>query len=235
MEKKLGKLPVMILTVLAAAIAFVLRVVQLNTAVDSSGRLVSGAGKGPLTWLCLLVLVLSVVYACLAQPRQELKKTQSVGVMAATLVAAFCMALSSVSLWMGERVLGIGGIMTAVCWVIIALLRQQKTVPSAVLFMLPALFDAVRLIVEFRDWSRDPQILDYCFDLLAGICVMCATFHLGAFSFGKGPRKRSLFFCMAGTVFCVIAMAGADLIGVVSMAASALWLMSNLWLLLGEE
>ena len=54
--------------------------------------------------------------------------------------------------------------------------------------MIPALFFAVRLIMDFRLWSQDPQILDYCFDLFALLSIMCATYYLGGFCFAKQSR-----------------------------------------------
>ena len=235
MEKKIGRLPVTLITVLAAAVALILRHMQLRTALDEMGNIMVGAGKGPLTWVCVAFVLLALVYSFLLKPGKTMEQGGEPLVMVLTLCAAFLMALGSAAVWHTARVIAFGGLVTAVCWVIIALKRHQKELPSAVLFMLPALFYAIDLIVEFRDWSRDPVILDYCFELFARIAVMCATFHLGGFSLEKGRRKMTVFFCLCGVVFSATAMAGAGLSGALTAAAAALWLLANVWIALREE
>lgn len=234
MEKKLERVPVIIITAVSAAVAFLLRHIQLLTQIDTSGRIMAGAGKGPLTWICLILLLASAGYAFLLSPRETLEG-RSVPALILTLAAAFFAALGSIAMWKVNPVLTVGGLAAAVCWVILALQRQQGTLPSAIWFMLPALFNAVELIVQFRDWSRDPLLLDYCFDLFAAIFVMCATFHLGGFSLGRGHRRRSVFYSMGGVIFCAVAMAGSSVMEAMPMIGSILWLMANLWLLLSEE
>jgi len=74
--------------------------------------------------------------------------------------------------------------------------------------------------------------LDYCYDLLALICTMCALFHLGGFCFDQGRRRSAVFFTMGGVFFNVVAMAGAPAAEALSYLAATLWLLVNLWLLL---
>ena len=243
MEKRLGRIPVVVLTIMAAVVTYILRHVQLERSLDLSGKIMAGAGKGPLTWLCIAFAVLAAVYCILLQKRQMISVGGSSSVIV-TLVAAFLMTLGSAVRWNVNAVLALGGFVAAVCWVAVALVRRQGTTPSAALFMLPALFYAVELIIEFRGWSRDPLIMDYCFDLFALICVMCATFHLGGFSFQKGKRKLTVFYCICGVMFGAIAAAGyadgaaketAQLAGLFIQAGNILWLLVNLWLLMEEE
>ena len=243
MEKRLGRIPVIVLTIMAAVVTSILRYVQLQRSLDLTGKIMAGAGKGPLTWLCVIFVVLAAAYCIFLQKR----KSHGTGGMPSaivTLVAAFLMALGSAVRWNVNMVLALGGFVAAVCWVALALVRRQGTTPSAALFMLPALFYAVELIIEFRGWSRDPLIMDYCFDLFALICVMCATFHLGGFSFQKGKRKLSVFYCICGAMFSAMAAAGyvdgaaeasAQLAGLFIQVGNTLWLLVNLWLLMEEE
>lgn len=234
MGNRSERIPVMGITAAGAAVVYLLRHIQLQTQLDESGRIMAGAGKGPLTWICLGLVVLMSAYAFLLKPKDTMKRA-CVPAMIVTFAAAFCMALGSIAMWKGNLPMALCGLGTAVCWVILALQRQQDTQPSALLFMLPALFHAIELIVQFRDWSRDPLLLDYCFELLAGICVMCATFHLGGFSLGRARKRMSVFFCMCGVLFCAVAMAGQGFLSLLSTAGAGLWLLANLWLILDEE
>lgn len=221
------------LTVAMAVVAYILRHMQLKTQMVD-GRLLAEAGRGSLTWVCLIFGVLVLVRCIFLKKGTDLA-IGSPAVSILTLVAAFLMAMGSASLLRENTVLGLGGLAAAVCWVVVALQRMQKMQPHALCFMLPSLYYAVDLIINFRNWSRDPLIIDYCFELFALICIMCATFHLGGFSLKLGKRRRTAFFCLCGILFSAVSMAGADMMNMMSYLGAALWLLSNLWLLLSEE
>ena len=234
MEKRNEKISVMGITAAGAVVVYLLRHIQMQTQLDATGRIMAGAGRGPLTWICLSLTLLVGAYAFLLSAKDSMKNA-SVPAMVATLVAAFLMTLGSAASVRSDLPMALCGVGTAVCWVVIALWRQQDKMPASILFMLPALFGAVQLIVRFRDWSRDPLLMDYCFELLASICVMCATFHLGGFGLGRCRRRTCIFFCMSGVLFCAVAMAGRGVLSVLSSLGSAIWLLANLWLILDEE
>jgi len=232
MEQKLGRLPVMIVTVLAAIAAYFLRLNQLENLND-------GAGKGPLTWLCVAMVILFAVYAWLLRPRkkQQALSSRDPLVLVCTVAAAVGMVLGCVAMIRElendyDLLVAAGGMITAICWVVVALDRYRGRTLPALLFMIPTLFYAIRLILDFRNWSRDPMILDYCFDLLVLICIMCATFHLGGFCFDKGGRRLSVFYCCCGIVFGAAAIAGGRLRELAMTGGAMLWLAGNLWVLL---
>ena len=233
MEKKIGRLPVSLFTAVTAIAVFFLRKAQLLQ-VDETGKFLSGAGKGPLTWVCVIFALLAVLYAINMKKRDKMAKRSYVAT-AVTLAAAFCMAMGSAIMLTYSSMMAVLGLVSAVCWVVVALQRHQNTEPSAILFMLPTVFYAVELIVQFRGWSMDPQVLDYGFSLLTGICTMCASFHLGGFGFGKGKRRLTAFYCMVGMIVAAAAMAGAHMVNMLTVGGSALWLLANLWLLLEKE
>lgn len=234
MEKRKERISVMGITAAGAVVVYLLRHIQMQTQLDETGRIMAGAGRGPLTWICLGLTLLIGAYAFLLGTKDTMKNV-SMPAMVTTLAAAFFLVLGSFVSFKKDLLMALCGIGTAVCWVIIALKRQQDKTPSAILFMLPALFGALQLIVRFRDWSRDPLLMDYCFELLASICVMCATFHLGGFSLGRCRRRTCIFFCMSGVLFCAVAMAGRGILSVLSSLGYGVWLLANLWLILDEE
>ena len=234
MEQKLGRVPVMIVTILAAVAAYFLRLQQLQGMYDAAGRVVADAGKSPLTWLCVAVTVLFAVASRLLRPRKKSHALLGRGpaVMVCTRGAALGMILGCVAMVRDlenqyDLLLAAGGLVTAVCWVVVALDRVRGRQLPAALFMIPTLFYAVRLIFDFRNWSRDPMILDYCFDLLAMICIMCATFHLGGFCFDKGKRRLTVFYCCCGIVFGAVAIAGGRMRELAMTGGAMLWLGAN--------
>lgn len=239
MEQKLGRVPAMIVTILAAAAAYFLRLNQLQNMYDETGRVIDGAGSGPLTWLCVVMVLAFAVYAWFLRPRKKYSALtgKGLGLLVCTLAAALGLLLGCVAMvreleYEYDLLLAAGGIVTAICWVIVALDRCRGRKLHAALFMIPALFYAIRLILDFRNWSRDPAILDYCFDLLALICIMCATFHLGGFCFDAGKRRITAFFCCCGIVFGAAAIAGGRMREIAMTGGAMLWLAANLWVLL---
>ena len=234
MEQKLGRTPVVILTIGSAIAAYFLRLQQLQTAYDAGGRVIAGAGKGFLTWFSLAVAVLFALYAFCLRPRKKYNtiSDRSPVVLVLTLAAAVLVTMGCVcmALELEQRMdllLAAGGVITALCWVVVGLDRYRGRRVPALLFMVPALFFALRLISDFRDWSRDPQILDYCFELLSQIGVMCATFHLGGFCFDKGRRRITVFFCLFGLYFSAAALAGGTLRDLTFTGGVLLWLLAN--------
>lgn len=230
MERKQFSILAILVAVVSAVAAYFLRSHQLQTMLDEAGKFLQGAGKGPLTWVCVAFGVLALVYSLMLKKSSTCVVNSTLTTIT-TLLAAFAMAVGSAAELHRSAVIAVGGLIAAVCWVVVALQRQQGTQPSAGLFMLPALFYAVDLIIEFRDWSRDPLILDYCFQLLSSIFVMCATYHLGGFSLGRGKRRITIFYCLCGIVVSAAAMVGEGLGGMLKTGAAMLWLLGNLWLL----
>jgi len=239
MEKRLGRIPVVLVTVAAAIVGAFLRHLQLQTMVDDTGKLMSDAGNGPLTWLSVAFAVAVVVYCVLLQARKRMperhRRETVMTAMIVGIIAAFMLAMGSAAIWQNDRLLAVGGIVIAICWVVIALQLRQGIVPSPVCYIVAALFSAIELIIKFRGWSLDPLILDYCFDLFFNICAMCAIFHLGGFSFGKGRRKITVFFCVCGVFFGAVSLVGKSFAELLVTAGTTVWLLGTLWLMLAPE
>lgn len=237
MEQKLRRLPVMIVTVILAVAAFFLRRNQLKTAFDEIG-VIPGSGRA-IIWFAVAVVILFAVYAYFLRGRKKYSAISSrwMPLLAGSCAAAALLLVGSI-LRLGAPmeklalVIAVGGVVTAVCWVGTALSRYQAKPAHGALFLLPAVFYVVDLVLQFRLWTRDPVILDYCFDLLALICTMCALFHLGGYSFDQGRRRITVFFTLSGVFFNAAAMAGAPAAEFLGYLAAALWLLVNLWLLL---
>lgn len=235
MEQKLSRMPVMIGTVAVSILAYLGRNHQLTAAA-------AGTASGQ-SWLlpaaCILVTVLCGVYARSLRGRKKYGSvsSRSLPLLLVSCAAAVCLLISSVLLAVQrtqttDLLVAAAGLVTVVCWTAAAMARYLgKRAPSAV-FLFPAVFYIVNLICQFRFWMRDPAISDYCYDLFALICTMCAVFHLGGYSFDKGGRRITAFFTMTGVFFSLVALAGASTAGKLGYLGAALWLLVNLWLLL---
>ena len=235
MEQKLSRMPVMIGTVIVSVLAYLGRNNQLTAAADGAG-----SGNG---WLlpvaCILVTVLCGVYAWSLRGRKKYGSvsSRSLPLLLVSLGGAVCLLISSVLLAAQKTqttdvLVAVAGLATVACWTAVAMARYLGKRASSAVFLLPAVFYIINLICRFRFWMRDPAISDYCYDLLALICTMCAVFHLGGFSFDQGGRRVTTFFTMTGVFFSAVALAGASAAGKLGYLGAVLWLLANLWLLL---
>ncbi len=227
MEHKLGRLPAMIVVFLTAAAALFLRRAQ----VLHGGTLFS--------WFCVAVVLIYGVYSFLLRPDSSYDAIaeRSPVLLLGSVLAALAIAAASFSLLLErtshlDLLLAVGGLVTACCWVFTGMSHFKGRRVAAPVLMIPTLFFAVQLICSFRDWSRDPMILDYCFDLLGLISLMCASYHLGGFCFDKGRRKITVFFCLCGIFFGAAAIASGRVRELALTGGSMVWLVCNLWSLL---
>lgn len=238
MEQKIGRIPVMGATVLLALAAYLLRLNQLAAAFDDAG-IRTGKGVVLFTVFTVAAVALFAVYSRSLRGRKKYTaiagtslKVLAVGSVAALLMGSSGLVLLGNPALQGDRIIAAGSIVTAVCWAVTAIFRYQGKKVHAVLFLIPGVFFVAELIFLFRFWTRDPVLLDYCYDLFAMICVMCGVFHLGGFAFGQGSRRLTVFFSMCGVFFCAAAMADGSAASALGYGASAAWLLTNLWLLL---
>lgn len=238
MEEKLTRTTVMAALAGSAAVAFGLRLHQLHTAFDVVGTR-PGAGFSLFTVVTILAVLAFGAYARILRGRKKYNAVSggSLPVLIASGAAAVLLAVGSILLAVkyqqeGDLLIAAFGFLTAVCWGGTAAGRYVgKKVPTALL-LLPAVYYVISLVCQFRFWTRDPVILDYCYDLFALISTMCAVFHLSGYCFDEGRRRMTVFFSLCGVFFSAAALAGADWSTALTYLAAILWLGGNLWLLL---
>ena len=104
MEQKLRRTPVLILTVLLAAAAFLLRRNQLKTAFDEIGVI---AGKGGLfIWVTAVVILLFALYAFFLRGRKKYNAISSRNVVPAVLSCAAALLITCIA--QGYNLFGYG-------------------------------------------------------------------------------------------------------------------------------
>lgn len=149
--------------------------------------------------------------------------------------AALVLAGALLGLLRGEgRLVPALGVLAALCFGATAWQRSRGTVPLYVFHAAPCLYLVVKLILEFKQWSVDPAVLDYCFDLFFAISAMCAVFHLGSFCFDKGQRRVSVFWCLSCVVFAAVGLADGGLARCLLLAGMGVWTGCSAWQLLED-
>lgn len=196
-------------------------------------------GSTTLLWALALLSVLACAFAVLTarslKPRPGFAPNNrpSSAMLAELLAALLLLTVSAVQLFTLTGIqrwpIGLGGVCGALCLGAFAVLSLGRTAPSPYLYMGLTVSLICKLIPEFRVWSINPQLSDYCFRLFAMISVMCASFHLGGFALEQGRRRMTVFFCIAGVYFCALSLADGGWVNVLSYLAYGLFLGAVLW------
>ena len=240
MTAKTNRLAFFLPFLAGAAIGAAVRRWQLHTAFDGDGLVISGS---PSTWvlgiLCAALAVLALILVRRLPKRCGYAESFSsetpemiVSLAAAALLLAGC-CLELVSAPGGiNAIVQFLGIASALCMGFVARQRYMGVVPKAAFHMLPCVYLVVRLIVDFKRWSVDPAVLDYCYALFASITAMCAVFHLGGFCFSQGRRRTTVFWCLLCVVFSAVTLADGGLSNALLSGGLGLWAAVNGWELL---
>ena len=238
MKRKFTRTNMMIAAILLALAAFFLRLSQLSVAFDENG-MATGKGIVFFSVITVLAVIAFALYSRSLKGRKKYNAIAGTGLveMALGAAAAFLMIVAGIVLFLnpvnpGDKLVALGSVLAGACWGVTTAGRFFGKKLSPALFMIPAAFYVVDLVCRFRFWTRDPVIIDYCYDLFALISILFATFHLGGFCFDQGARRLTVFFCLCGTFFSAAAMVKAPAASVYGYMAAILWLFANLWLLL---
>ena len=122
-------------------------------------------------------------------------------------------------------VTGLLGILAAAAMVFAGYCRWMGKHPSMIFHAAGSIWLMLRLICLYRTWSADPQVEDYCFQLLAMICAMLAAYHRATFDANFGKREWYAFFSMAAVYFCILAIPGES--STLLFACLGVWLLTD--------
>ena len=128
-----------------------------------------------------------------------------------------------------------GNLIGACCIAWIAVRAISRKVPHLVCYLILTSSLILKLIPDFRTWSVDPVIMDYCFSMFAVISTMLAVLYLGSFVLDEGKRRLTGGFCICGVVFCCMTAADGDVADALVSLGYAMFLFAELWELLLPE
>lgn len=197
-----------LLALLAGGLSLALHL-WVNTTEDSRGLLNSSHIS---VWLLLGLLVLSLAGLVLL-----CRKLPGSCRFPASPTAAVCAFVAAVGLVIAdirefkasEDILitvnfGLGLLAAlSLCW--LGLCRLKGNAGTLLPQVLLNVYFAVHLIVQYRQWSGEPQILLYCFPLLASVCLMLQCYHRAMASVMGTDLKRYSFLKNAALILCCCA------------------------------
>ena len=105
--------------------------------------------------------------------------------------------------------------------IVVGLCRGAGRKPMLCFSGVVCLFYMMMLIHNYRLWSADPQLHEYCFPLLAMVLLMLCSFHRTCRDGGVIQRRKLIFTCLTAAVCAVTALSVRFQPGF--FLASALW------------
>lgn len=146
--------------------------------------------------------------------------------IAAVGVAVTSVAELTAQLEKLELICALVGLVTAAALLFVAHSRWKGLHPSMIFHTLICGWLILRLICLYRSWSSDPQLEDYCYQLLALVFAMISVYHRATFDANFGNRCGHAFFSLACVYCCCLSMGGPD--GIVLYLCLGIWQFTDL-------
>ncbi len=234
---KIRTLVPLIATPLFALCGCTLRLWSLGVS-DGHGLPADHIANTIFAWGSLAIVAILLVLAITSPGRSGRHRVLScggggyaLGVLAAVMLLAgsaleFMEALQS-GPDLSSPIMCLLGLMGGICCIITAHTRRSGNTAHPAAELIPVVYLVVKLVLNFKSWSIDPIILDYCVILFALIFSLLAFHRTAGFVFDKGKPRTALFFSMCAMYFCAAAI--MDGIADVSFATIATYLGLLLW------
>lgn len=103
------------------------------------------------------------------------------------------------------------GILAAVALVFAGILQYKGKNVHFLFYAVLTVYLLLHPLSQYRMWSSDPQLLKYCFQLLASVCLLLTAYHRTALAAGKPDYKRYFLFSGLAFFFCGISITGENL------------------------
>ena len=125
-------------------------------------------------------------------------------------VMIFVTAVGDIIAWRDVLILvtGLVGLAAGASMVFICLGRLRGRQVSFLFHLVVCVFLMLHLICQYRVWSGEPQMLSYCYPLLATVCVMLSAYQDAAFAGNFGNRRAHAALHLAAVYFCCLSLIG---------------------------
>lgn len=223
-----------ILTLCAAAAAAGLRAAHYAFGTDGRGLLVANHWAVVGLWVvsagfaAMLLFSLGRVSAtddCTAARPSGMVAAAGCFVLAAGLAVTSLLQYSFFEAT-AERIVRILGLVAAAGALAAGICRIKGKQPSFLTHTALCLFITLRMILQYRHWSADPQLQDYGFYLCAHVALMLASYHHAAFDVGMGNRRALWIWSLCSVYLCCAAIPHCS--EALLMGCCAFWALTNL-------
>lgn len=207
-----------LIAIASGGVGALLRVWLYATGLDQDNLLLSSHPAGYLV-LLLSVAVLAALFLLTLRWDGQGKYADHfppsiIGAVGTFLAAASLLVAAMIDLIQKANTLailsGIFGTAAAAALVFTGYCRLRGHRPSFIFHILVCLYFLLRLIVQYQSWSSDPQLHDYCFQLLATILLMLFSYHRSALDLKITSRRRLVLLGLWGTYFCCLSVVQSE-------------------------
>ena len=221
-------------TLAAGIIGLLLRFWLLNSGTDEKGFLMPGHIADILVWALTAIVVITVLL-CTRRLQQAAKyqfnfPKSAIGTIGCVLGAVGIAITSVAELASYDDTLAlicaVMGLVGAVSLGYLGYCRQRGEHPNILCHTFVCLFLMVRLINQYRHWSSDPQLQDYCFQLLATVCLMLAAYHRATFDANIGKRRPHAIYHLCAVYFCCLSL--TDTGSMAFYLGTGIWMLTDL-------
>lgn len=205
--------------ILASGImGFLLRFWLLSDGFDEKGLLTAGHPAELLLWLLTALTLILLTIGCLPLVQADKYSfnfpASAMGAAGEILAAMGLLAVSVLSFDSNLDAFSMAafcvGLLCVPVLVLCAWCRLKGCQPPFFLHGFICVFWMLRLIVQYRIWSPDPQLQDYCFQLLATVFLMLSSYQRTVFDADCGDRRMYAIFHLAALFFCCLSIPGCQ-------------------------
>lgn len=228
--------PKQLKTIIPAAglLGALLRCILYLTGTDEKGLLVTGHWAHIAIWLLTAAVAAVLIPVCIKLRGPE-EYADCYGASfpgcAGSFAAAAAFLLTALPEWnaaltpLDSAAAGLS-LAAAGCLVYTGICRLQQRRPHSFAHSIVCICFAVRMVCQYRVWSSDPQLLDYCFYMAAHVGLMLTAYHLAAFDAGMGSHRMLWLFGLATVYFSLLCLWGGS--HSLLMLCCAVWVLTNL-------
>ena len=194
-----------LVAVLGGVIGLLLRLWLESSAIDDRGLLISGHPAHIALWVLGLTMVtLMALWVIRYQPTAKKAPTPKKSIPAGlgcipTLLLLVWFLIQADNL----PIILLTALLLAV-FVTVALCHFLGKKPPLLTYGIICGWMVVLLLQMYRDWSFDPQLHDYCFQLLAYVALMVTAYQHTAMGEGIGHYRKLWFWSMTAVFLCIM-------------------------------
>ena len=215
-------------------IGLLLRLWLFGTRAEETGLLTASHPAEFLLWIVTAAVIAAIVW-CTKDLKQGTKyhfnfPASPLGALGCALAAAG-IGIISVAEWITyldtlTAISSVLGVLSASALVFLAKNRQEGRRQNVLYHVVICIYLMLRLVSQYRHWSGDPQLMDYCFQLLASVCLLLAVYQNAAFDVRQGNRKLHTMFHLGAVYFSCLSLVNVG--DAVFYLGTGIWMLTNL-------
>ena len=208
--KKTWKLHIFpLFSLIAGGVGLGLRIWLMETGIDQKGLLIPSHPANSLT-LLLTAFVLLALLLCVRQPMMPRKIPKKVTAVGCGIAATGIFITNIQDLLLRRDLINMitcfAGILAMTCMLYLGYTALKKQKASYLLYGIITIYLMLHPVTQYRNWSTEPQLQDYIFELFCAIFLMLASYHRTTLSVRQGSLRWYLFCSQTAIFFCCMCL-----------------------------